>query len=47
MPLEHVEPLFIAKAKQPRSFQKITHAQLNLKYFSNAKAWMTGDIFRE
>ena len=35
---DHMEPLFIRKAKQPLSFQKKTPTQLNLKYFSNAKA---------
>jgi hypothetical protein len=44
---DHVEPLFIGKAKQPRSFQKRSPVQLNLKYFSNAKTWMTCDIFPE
>jgi hypothetical protein len=41
----HLKVLFIRKAKAPHCFQGRTPTQLNLKYYNNAKAWMTYDIF--
>jgi hypothetical protein len=38
---------FIGKAKNPRCFKGIKIKNLDLEWRSNAKAWMTGKIFRE
>ncbi len=44
---EKLRPIVIGKAKDPRCFQKINRANLPVIYKSNAKGWMTGEIFRE
>lgn len=42
---ERLEPLFIGKHKQPRTFNKQTPEDLDIQYSSNNTAWMTGSIF--
>ncbi|KAG6611512.1 DDE-domain-containing protein [Phytophthora cinnamomi] len=39
--------LFLGRAKQPRCFEKCSAESLGFSYRANAKAWMTGPIFRE
>jgi hypothetical protein len=36
--IDYMEPLFIGKTKQPRSFWKKTPVELNLKHSNNVKA---------
>lgn len=43
---ERLPPLVIGLARRPRCFQKKTGEQLGFNYYSNTRAWMTGDIFR-
>ncbi|EGZ26497.1 hypothetical protein PHYSODRAFT_407819, partial [Phytophthora sojae] len=40
-------PLFLGRAKQPHCFEKRSAESLGFSYRANAKAWMTGPIFRE
>ena len=42
---EKLPPLIIGKWKKPRAFQGKSAAELGFKYQSNAKAWMTTDIY--
>ena len=42
-----MEPLIIGHAQRPRAFNRKSGEQLGFYYRSNAKAWMTGLIFRE
>ena len=42
-----MEPLIIGHAQRPRAFNRKSGEQLDFYYRSNAKAWMTGLIFRE
>eukprot|EP00644_Phytophthora_capsici_P004184 jgi/Phyca11/109774/e_gw1.17.84.1 len=39
--------LFLGRAKQPYCFKKRTAKELGFNYWANAKAWMTGPIFRQ
>jgi hypothetical protein len=40
-------PFIIGKAAQPRAFQKKTGTQLGFYYQSNAKAWMTAQLYQD
>ena len=42
---EKLPPLIIGKAAKPRVFQKKSGADLGFYYCSNAKAWMTIDLY--
>lgn len=44
---EKLEPFIIGKAHKPRPFNKKTGPQLGFYYRSNAKAWMTTDLYQE
>ena len=37
-------PVVIWKSDKPQCFEKVTKTQLPVQYFSQKKAWMTGDI---
>ena len=38
------KPIVIWKSDKPRCFKKVNKSQLPVQYFSQKKAWMTGDI---
>ena len=38
------KPIVIWKSYKPRCFKKVNKSQLPVQYFSQKKAWMTGDI---
>lgn len=44
---QKLPPFIIGKAARPRAFQKKTGQQLGFYYRANAKAWMTGDLYRD
>lgn len=44
---DRVDPVFIGHAKKPRCFGKKSGKELGFVYYHNAKAWMTGEIFRD
>jgi hypothetical protein len=44
---ERLPPLMIGHARRPCCFQRKTGEQLGFKYYSNSRAWMTGDIFQQ
>jgi hypothetical protein len=44
---DKLPPFIIRKAAQPRAFQKKTGRQLGFYYQSNAKAWMTAQLYQD
>jgi hypothetical protein len=44
---EKLPAFIIGKAARPRAFQKKSGAQLGFYYWSNAKAWMTAQLYQE
>lgn len=38
------KPIVIWKSDKPRCFKRVNKSQLPVQYFSQKKAWMTGDI---
>ena len=44
---DKLPPFIIGKAAQPRAFQKKSGTQLGFYYRSNAKAWMTAQLYQD
>ncbi len=44
---EKLRPLVIGRSDNPQCFRPYEKSALPAEYFSNKKAWMTGDIFRQ
>ncbi|RPD58656.1 DDE-domain-containing protein [Lentinus tigrinus ALCF2SS1-6] len=43
---DKLPPMVIGKYKKPRPFNGKTGAQLGFQYYNNAKAWMTGSLYK-
>ena len=44
---DKLPPFIIGKAAQPCAFQKKSSTQLGFYYQSNAKAWMTAQLYQD